>query len=139
VREHAYCESISAHKLQPVVVPCPAYNVEAGAAGMAELLAGSVAPTAVIAGNDLIAIGALRTIRERGLGCPMDISVVGFNDMPFASELQPPLTTVHVPHHALGTEAARLLLDQLNGGRVTRKTVMLPLHLTVRGSTAPPP
>lgn len=54
-------------------------------------------PTAVVAGNDLIALGALRALRVHGLRCPDDVSVVGFNDMPFAEDFNPPLTTVHVP------------------------------------------
>lgn len=67
--------------------------------------------------------------------------MVGFNDMRFVDQLVPPLTTVHVPHHRLGTEAAQLLLEQLDRpGRPDRaaKIVSLPLHLVVRGSTAPP-
>jgi LacI family transcriptional regulator len=95
-------------------------------------------PTGIVAGNDLIAIGAMHAIRDHGLRCPEDISVVGFNDMPFADELRPPLTTVHVPHHEMGAEAARLLLAQLDGAPAVGKTVMLPLHLVIRGSTASP-
>ena len=117
-----------------------AYSVEAGTLGMEELLQGRGAhPTGIVAGNDLIAIGALHALRAHGLRCPEDVSVVGFNDMPFADEMQPPLTTVHVPHHEMGAEAARMLLAELDGAPATGKTMTLPLRLVVRGSTAPPP
>jgi LacI family transcriptional regulator len=96
-------------------------------------------PTAVVAGNDLIALGARRAIRAAGLHCPRDISLTGFNDMPFLDELHPALTSVRVPHHELGVEAARLLLDRLSGRTLTPRVVLLPLSLVIRGSTAPPP
>ena len=74
-----------------------------------------VAPTSprVVAGNDLIALGCYDVFAERGIACPDDISVVGFNDMPFLDKLRPPLTTIAIPHHQIGAEAARLLLDAI--------------------------
>ena len=81
------------------------------------------------------------TTRWTRPGCPApdDVSIVGFNDMPFISRLQPPLTSVRVPQYELGVEAARLLLDRLSGRTLTPRTVLLPVRLVVRGSTAPPP
>jgi len=140
VRERAFRQAVAARGLDPVVIGCDGYTIESGKRGMSALLSRRGAhPTGIVAGNDLIAIGALHALRERGLRCPQDISLVGFNDMPFADELQPPLTTVHVPHHEMGAEAARMLLDELDGAPATGKTVILPLTLVVRGSTAPPP
>ncbi|MPY55878.1 LacI family transcriptional regulator [Streptomyces spongiae] len=127
---------------QALVVPAQAYTVAAGERATEELLDHHPATTAIVAGNDLIALGALHVLRARGLRCPQDISLVGFNDMQFADEFQPPLTTVHVPHLELGAEAARLLLEQLDsseesaGGAPVAKTVLFPLHLVVRESTA---
>ncbi len=69
--------------------------------------------TAVLAGNDLLALGVYDALSERGLRCPDDISVVGFNDMPFMDKVSPPLTTVRIPHYEIGAEAARLLLEVL--------------------------
>jgi len=109
----------------------------AGRRAMADLLDGGAPPTAVLCGNDLIALGALRALRERGIACPGAVSVVGFNDMPFVDEVQPALTTVRVPHHDLGARAARLLLDQLDG-RPATKLSKLPVELVVRGSTSTP-
>jgi LacI family transcriptional regulator len=64
--------------------------------------------------------------------------VVGFNDMPFIDKLSPPLTTVRIPHYELGAEAARLLLEQLNEPHRHPRSILLPLTLVVRESTAPP-
>ncbi|MFE2044919.1 LacI family DNA-binding transcriptional regulator [Streptomyces sp. NPDC059477] len=126
------------------VVESEAYTVAAGERATRDLLDRYPATTAICAGNDLIALGALRAARARGLRCPADLSLVGFNDMQFADEFQPPLTTVHVPHLDLGAEAARLLLEQLDSneeqGTPTplAKTVLLPVRLVVRASTAAP-
>ena len=95
-------------------------------------------PTAVVAGNDLIALGVLRALRTHGLRCPHDVSVVGFNDMPFAEDFSPPLTTVHVPTEAMGKRAAELILEAIRTGSVDQQTVLLPVSLVVRESTAPP-
>ena len=104
---------------------------------MLELLAHD-RPTAVVAGNDLLAIGCYDALDETGLSCPDDISVTGFNDMPLIGRLRPPLTSVRVPQYELGVEAARLLLDRLTGRTQTPRVVLLPVSLVVRGSTPPP-
>jgi LacI family transcriptional regulator len=121
------------------VVTAPALSVAAGESTMDAILAsGQAYPTAIVAGNDLLAIGILHSLREHGLDCPRDVSVIGFNDMPFAEDIQPPLTTIHVPHRELGAEAARLLLDAIQSGKQEPLTVTLPVSLIVRGSTAKP-
>jgi LacI family transcriptional regulator len=86
----------------------------------------------------MLAVGCYAAIEEAGLQCPADISVVGFNDMPFIDRLRPPMTTVAFPHYQLGTEAASLLLDKLNGTEKPVKVLYLSPELVVRGSTAPP-
>ena len=140
VRERAFRHAVTVHGLDPVVIAGDAYSVESGRLGMDALLRRPGAhPTGIVAGNDLMAIGALHALRDHALRCPQDVSVVGFNDMPFADEMQPPLTTIHVPHHEMGAEAARILLAELDGAPAAGKTVTLPLRLVVRGSTAPPP
>jgi LacI family transcriptional regulator len=121
------------------VVEASALNVAAGQATMDAIVSsGEPLPTAILAGNDLLAIGVLHSLRAHGLSCPDDVSVVGFNDMPFAEDFQPPLTTVHVPHRELGAEAARVLLAAIESGVQNPLTVTLPVSLIVRGSTAPP-
>jgi LacI family transcriptional regulator len=105
---------------------------------MRELLDRETGCTAVVAGNDLIALGCYDVFAERNIACPEDISVVGFNDMPFLDKLRPPLTTVGVPHHELGAEAARMLLDCIDEPQRRPRSLLLPVSLVVRHSTAPP-
>jgi LacI family transcriptional regulator len=95
--------------------------------------------TAVVAANDLMALGCIDVLREAGLECPRDVSVVGFNDMDWSDRFVPPLTTVRLPHYQLGVEAAGLLLERLANPGAPARHVVLPAELVVRGSTAPPP
>jgi LacI family transcriptional regulator len=119
------------------VVECAAYTEAAGRTAAGHLFEHFADTTAIVAGNDLIAIGALAVICARGRSCPRDVSVVGYNDMPFADRFRPPLTTVHVPHHEMGAQGAQLLLERLRDPGSPARTVLLPARLTVRGSTAP--
>ena len=121
-----------------LVRDCGYWTEEAGAECLRELLDSGAEFTAVVAGNDLIALGCYDVFAEREIACPDDMSVVGFNDMPFLDKLRPPLTTIAIPHHQIGTEAARLLLDAIAEPHRPARSVLLPLSLTVRGSTAPP-
>ena len=77
--------------------------------------------TAIVAANDLLAIGCYDALEARGLRCPDDISIVGFNDMPFVDRLRPPLTTVRVPQREIGTVAADLMLQRLTDGADGRR------------------
>jgi len=94
-----------------------------------------------VAGNDLMALGCYDALTERGLSCPGDMSVVGFNDMPFADKFNPPLTTVRIPHYEMGRRAAGLLLERLAGedGSAPSDDIVLPVELVQRASTAPAP
>jgi LacI family transcriptional regulator len=122
-----------------LTVVCHRWSEDAGAGALRSLLDGGARFTAVVAANDLIALGCYDVFAERGIACPDDISVVGFNGMPFLDKLGPPLTTVAIPHQQIGAEAARLLLDAIANPDRPARSVLLPLTLVVRGSTAPPP
>lgn len=89
--------------------------------------------TAVFAGNDLMAAGARAALRERGLRVPDDVSLVGFDDLPPADDID--LTTVHVPHEELGRTAVRLALDTDTAG--ASRHVLLGTHIIVRDSVRP--
>jgi LacI family transcriptional regulator len=102
-----------------------------------ELLARGGEFTAVLAGNDLLALGCIDALRDAGLECPRDVSVVGFNDMDWSERFSPPLTTVRVPHHELGRGAAELLLERLADPRSPTRHVVMPVELVVRASTSP--
>lgn len=139
VRSDAFAESAGLRGLEHATDWLPALSVEAGQAAMDRVLDGGASSwTAVVAANDLVALGTMRSLRAHGLDCPRDMSVVGFNDMPFAADFSPPLTTVHVPHLEMGAECARLLLDGISAGRQESGTTSLPVSLMVRGSTAAP-
>ncbi len=112
---------------------------EEGARLCAELLDESPDLTAIVAGNDLLAIGCYDALEARGINCPEQISIVGFNDMPFVDRLRPPLTTVRVPQREIGTVAADLMLQRLSDGSEAAREILLEPTLIVRGSTAPPP
>jgi LacI family transcriptional regulator len=94
--------------------------------------------TAIVAANDLVALGCYDALRELGLRCPKDVSIVGHNDMPFVDLVAPPLTTVRISHHELGAQAARLILRRTNGEDSSIVDIRLKPELVVRGSTAPP-
>jgi LacI family transcriptional regulator len=96
-------------------------------------------PTAVFAHNDTIAIGALGTLRDAGLTCPDDISIVGYNDVPLTDHLNPPLTTIRLPGYELGRLAAELMVNRIDGVEATTNAVVLAPELIVRASTAPLP
>jgi LacI family transcriptional regulator len=121
-----------------LIVECAHWSEGDGAASMRRLLDQGTRCTAVVAGNDLIALGCYDVFAERDISCPEDISVVGFNDMPFLDKLRPPLTTVGVPHQELGAEAARMLLDCIDEPERRPRSLLLPVTLIVRDSTAPP-
>lgn len=120
------------------VVEAESLTVQAGELTMKHVLSSGGRPTAVVAGNDLIALGVLRALRSHDLRCPDDVSVVGFNDMPFAEDFHPPLTTVRVPTEVMGRRAAQLMLEAIDSNQVEKQTVMLPVSLVVRDSTAAP-
>jgi LacI family transcriptional regulator len=115
------------------------FTEPAGARACAELLETAPRVTAIVAANDRLAMGCYDTLERTGLTCPGDVSVVGFNDMPFIDRLQPPLTSVRVPQREIGETAADLLLAKLSGGDERTRQVLLEPELVVRGSTAAPP
>jgi LacI family transcriptional regulator len=106
---------------------------------VARLFERAPAPTAVFATNDVVAIGAWRTLLELGLRIPEDVSLVGFDDIEMSGLLLPPLTTVRQDKAALGREAARLLLALVAGEPPAGQgAITIPPELVRRGSTAAP-
>lgn len=95
-------------------------------------------PTALFAHNDLMAVGALEALRDRGLRCPADVSIVGYNDAPLSNHVSPPLTTISLPSLDLGTRVAALALQEIEGRTGAPVTERLPPALVVRESSAPP-
>ncbi len=110
------------------------FTVEGGQAAAHHLLATGV--TAIVCGSDLMALGAIRTIRQRGLRVPEDISVVGYDDSPLVAFTDPPLTTVRQSVVAMGTTAVQSLLDEINSRSAPRDEFLFRPELVVRGSSA---
>jgi len=138
-RAAGYHKAIRARGLateKALVSEADAYSEWAGHAAAARLL--GIAPTAIFAANDLLALGALRGVRESGLRVPRDVSLVGVNDIPMVGLIDPPLTTVRVPQREMGEIATKMLIAALEGEPVTRRRVLLDTTLVVRGSTAAP-
>jgi LacI family transcriptional regulator len=96
-------------------------------------------PTAVFAANDLCADSAQRALTEQGLRVPQDTSLVGYDDTWFAAMMQPALTSVHMPIYEMGMAAAAMLVELVEGREVTERQPVLPVSLTIRGSSAAPP
>jgi LacI family transcriptional regulator len=110
-----------------------------GRAACASVLEARPRVTAIVAANDRLAMGCYDALSAAGLRCPEDVSIVGFNDMPFVDRLRPPLTTIRVPQREIGTSAADLLLGQLADDPDSVREILLAPVLVVRFSTAPPP
>ncbi|MBV9384048.1 MAG: LacI family DNA-binding transcriptional regulator, partial [Streptosporangiaceae bacterium] len=140
-RLRGFTEGLRSNGLDPdqsPVVYAAGYTIEEGLRCCHELLAQDTGCTAIAAANDMLAVGCYAALDEAGLRCPDDISVIGFNDMPFIDRLRPPLSTVRFPHYQLGTEAAQLLLERISEADSPVKILYLAPELVVRRSTAAP-
>jgi DNA-binding LacI/PurR family transcriptional regulator len=139
-RRRAYVDAMRALGLGAhVQVAAGTYTEEGGRAGAALLLARDPRPTAILAGNDVAALGALFAIGQNGLRVPEDVSVVGYDDTPLAALKQVALTTVHQPRVEMGRAAVDLLLERIDDDRRRRRRLTLAPHLVVRGTSGPPP
>jgi LacI family transcriptional regulator len=116
------------------IVEVGSFTLDAAHAVADALLTGPARPSAIVAANDLIALGTLDVAKNLGLTCPRDLSLVGFNDMPFVDRLEPPLTTIRINEYELGLRASQMLLTLIGDPEVRRETIMLAPELVVRGS-----
>ncbi len=114
-----------------------AYTYDAARLATRRLLAGASAPTALVCGNDILALGALRECQARGRSVPGQVSIVGFDDLAPARQSLPALTTIRVPTGAMGEAAADFVLSALSGGSPV--AVEIPFKLVIRASTGPVP
>jgi LacI family transcriptional regulator len=132
------CKEMRLKVSRDIIVNGNAFSEAAGRAALNQILDKSVTPfTAVVAANDLLALGCLDVLAERGLNCPRDISITGFNHMPFIDRINPSMTTISIPHTELGMQAAYLLLERLRHPEKPSKTLRLRPSLIVGGSTQP--
>jgi DNA-binding LacI/PurR family transcriptional regulator len=136
-REQVYVEKLQSTELPPdtaLLRHCGPRVVDAYQEAQA-LLDLARPPTAIWAVNDLLAVGALRAIHERGLRVPDDVALAGFDDIDLTEHLYPPLTTVHMPARKMGRRAAEFLFERLEDPRRDLMQELMPMHLVVRQST----
>jgi len=119
------------------VVEARAYDVAEGERIMAHMLQSGLTSTAVLAFNDLLAVGCLVALKTAGVACPGQISLSGVNNLPFMNLLSPPLTTLHTAGRDLGFESADLLMSLINNIAQPVKRILLTPHVVARGSTGP--
>jgi LacI family transcriptional regulator len=134
-RGFAYAMQEAGLSVDPSLVRFGEYHRDWGLEAIRSLAGFGAAPTAVFAGSDYIALGVLQGLHELGLEAPRDLSIVSFDDMPFAEFLHPPLTTVRQPIEEMGRLGVSTLLAQLRGEQI-RGVARLPTELVVRGSVA---
>lgn len=140
-RRQGFVNGISGVGLDPRECPITdssGYTREAGKKALLNLLAKSPNVTAVLAGNDLVALGCYDALSTLDLSCPGHLSIVGHNDMPLMDIVNPPLTTVRIRHRDLGLEAGRLILHAISTRDVSVVDIRLKPELIVRSSTGSP-
>jgi LacI family transcriptional regulator len=140
-RQEGFIQAMSAYRLKAdarIMVECKSLTDKAGEAACQKLIQSKRAFSAIVAANDLLALGCYAALGAAGLKCPADVSVTGYNDMPFAGHFAPPLTTLRVPLTEMGNQAAELLLRKMRDPTAILPSVQLQPSLVVRGSTARP-
>lgn len=139
-RVNGYEHSMQDHGLADhLQVVDGSYTEEGGVLGAEKLLGSEVRPTAVLAPNDIAAVGALEVFESAGFSVPEDISLVGFDDTFLAGMGHVALTTVRQDAEEIGRTAIDLLRERIDDGRTEVRHLVLPPTLTVRATTAPPP
>jgi LacI family transcriptional regulator len=137
-RLKGYRQALSTRDIpfDPALVREGDWQVSTGHAHALALLALPDPPTALFCANDLMAVGALEAVRERGLEVPRQVSVVGYDDQDIARYTQPALTTVLLPNYEMGRWAAENLIAQVNGGQVRRTSLKMDCPMVERDSVA---
>jgi DNA-binding LacI/PurR family transcriptional regulator len=130
--------SCRAAGLELVEWEAAAYTVEEARAAVAGRLVGADGPTALLAVNDLVALGVIHQAESEGVRVPEDLAVIGFNDFEFAQWVRPAITTVRLPAARMGARAAELVIDgATEEGRRSAESVRFEVELVPRGTTRP--
>jgi LacI family transcriptional regulator len=140
-RQEGFIQAMSAYRLKAdtrIMLECKSLTTQAGESACQTLIQNKRPFTAIVAANDLLALGCYAALGAAGINCPADVSVTGYNDMPFAAHFSPPLTTLRIPLTEMGNQAAQLLLRKMREPKAILPSVQLQPLLVVRGSTARP-
>lgn len=141
IRLRAFTRTMAEHDLEVEphrIVEAHALSEVAGEQAMSVFLGQNPDATAIIASNDLIALGCFTALKQFGYTCPKRLSIIGFNNMPYLDWFATPLTTVSIPHFQMGERAADLLLKRIKSENLDyNEEVLLKPKLVIRGSTAP--
>jgi LacI family transcriptional regulator len=138
-RYAGFAETLATSGVTPRTIVTGSWGIADGRAAGAQLAALTGRPTAVMCGNDLIALGLLLELARHGIRVPGDISIVGFDDLSWSEAATVPLTTVRQPREELGRRAVRMLLDEIDRGEAhEHRHELLEPELVVRESTAAP-
>ena len=121
------------HPFRDAILEKP-YSIEGGREALTELVNGDRLPSALVCGNDVLALGVLLEAQRRGLDVPQDLSIVGFDDLPLARHFRPSLTTIAMPVGEAGRRAGTSLVASIEGARPV-ESVCLDAPLFARGST----
>jgi len=121
-----------------LIIECP-YTIEAARDALKQLLDTEPKLTAIICGNDVLALGALLEASKQGIAVPKKLSIMGFDDLELSRHLMPSLTSMHVNANSMWREAANHLVAQINGDNALPKEIKTPVNLVVRESTGKSP
>lgn len=139
-RYSAYCDFMKSGQISfnaSYVASAP-LTASGGYDGAMKLLKQQPALTAIFCGDDIAAVGILRAVHDFGLKVPNDMSVISIDDIDTSQYLSPMLTTIHVPMEEMGSLAAKILIDRINGGHTLPMQIKLPFYLARRESCAKP-
>jgi LacI family transcriptional regulator len=137
-RRAALIGHLAEHGLELAAEVRGEFTLSSGRVQGDRLLAQTPRPTAIVAGNDLIAMGVLAAARSAGVRVPEELSVVGYDDIAYAEQTAPPLTTVRQPIEEIAKHIVELLLSSIESPRDTPRRVVLDPQLVLRRSTGPP-
>lgn len=138
-RYQGYCQALGAAGIQldNSLVAIGAFTDDSGYNATLQLLSLSPRPTAIFVASDVVALGAMRALKQHGLDIPDDLSIIGFDDIPLVKYLDPGLTTIRLPAIDLGFYAGQMLMKLIKGEPIQKRRIQLTSRLIIRDSTAP--
>ena len=138
-RYAGYCQALETAGIgtDENLIATGAFTDDSGYTAMLKLLSLSPRPTATFVASDVVALGAMRALKQHGLTIPDDMSIIGFDDIPLVKYLDPGLTTIRLPAIDLGFYAGQMLLKLIKGEPIQQKQIQLTTQLIIRDSTAP--